>query len=355
VIHAGRAHGGLCNSLPRVDSPRSPLVLKFADRFSVWSDLVRSASNVFAPTADTWIVGEQAKVTVLVPDLDVPLVLTGEVWGCRAAGGRFPAGVFLSFDELEVSRCCLVLGLERTPQRLTGRRHPRVDCRLAARLVSPVEAVAEVTSLSQSGLSLSTGAPPETNTKVTLSVSLPEGPPVELTGTVVWARAQPGTLGMQFDALDSGNSILLASCVKALRAQESHLPQRVRTDVLVADDDPQILEFVSRVVRSMGCSVTSSARGDEALELARTLRPRLLLLDVLMPGIDGTELCQTLRGDNALSALPIILLSAMGNRLDQVADQAGATDAVAKPLTLAALRGLVEKYLPKAVHPPSLP
>ena len=101
------------------------------------------------------------------------------------------------------------------------------------------------------------------------------------------------------------------------------------------------------VVRSMGCSVTASGRGHEALELARTLRPRLLLLDVLMPGIDGTELCQTLRGDTALSALPIILLSAMGNRLEQVADQAGATDCLAKPLTLGAIKAVVEKYLAK--------
>jgi CheY-like chemotaxis protein len=154
-------------------------------------------------------------------------------------------------------------------------------------------------------------------------------------------------VGVELDRLDAGTSILLAACVKALRAEESSLPQRIRTDVLVADDDPAILEFVSRVVRSQGCSVTTASRGDEALDLARTMRPRLLLLDVLMPGIDGTELCQALRGDAALSALPIILLSAMGNRLDQVADQAGATDCMAKPVSMKALKGLVEKYLPR--------
>ena len=330
-----------------METSRSPLVLKFSDRFSVWSDLVRSASNVFAPSTDSWTVGETVKVSVEVPDLTAPLALTGEVWGCRAAGGRFPAGVFLSFDELEVSRCCLVLGLERTPQRLTGRRHPRVDCRLSAQLVLPHEASAEVTSLSQSGLAMSIATPLDTNTRVTVEVSLPAGEKVKLPGVVVWARAVPGSAGVQFDALDDATTILLVACVKGLRAEESALPQRPRTDVLVADDDPQILEFVTRVVRSLGCSVTASTRGDEALELTRTLRPRLLLLDVLMPGIDGTELCQTLRGDTALSALPIILLSAMGNRLDQVADQAGATDCLAKPLSMAAIKGLVEKYLPR--------
>jgi CheY-like chemotaxis protein len=154
-------------------------------------------------------------------------------------------------------------------------------------------------------------------------------------------------MGVQFDSLGDELTVKLSACVKALRAAESALPQRVRTDVLVADDDPQILEFITRVVRSMGCSVTASSRGDEALELARTLRPRLLLIDVLMPGIDGTELCQTLRGDTALSSLPIVLLSAMGNRLDLVADQAGATDCLAKPLTLGAIKAVVEKYLPK--------
>lgn len=325
---------------------RIPLVLRFTDRFSVWSDVVRSASNVFAASEDAFTVGEQVKVSLEVPEV-APLVLTGEVWGCRAAGGRFPAGVFLSFDELEISRCCLVLGLERTPQRLTGRRHPRVDCRLPAQLLSPRDAVAELTSLSQSGLALSVAHPPETNSQVRVRVTLPDGEPVELPGVSVWVRAQPGSMGVQFDALSDELTVRLAACVKALRAAESALPQRVRTDVLVADDDPQILDFITRVVRSMGCSVTASGRGDEALELARTLRPRLLLLDVLMPGIDGTELCQTLRGDTALSALPIILLSAMGNRLEQVADQAGATDCLAKPLTLGAIKAVVEKYLPK--------
>lgn len=348
-VHAAQAWSARCNSLATVETPRAALVLKFTDRFSVWSDLVRSASNVFAPSSDTWTVGESVKVSVEVPDLAAPLVLSGEVWGCRAAGGRFPAGVFLSFDELEVSRCCLVLGLERTPQRLTGRRHPRVDCRLPAKLLAPREAVAEVTSLSQSGLSLSVAEPPDPNTRILVNVTLPEGEALTLSGVSVWARAVPGSLGVQFDVLDDTTTILIASCVKALRAQESALPQRPRTDVLIADDDPEILEFVARVVRSLGCSVTTAGRGDEALELTRTLRPRLVLLDVLMPGIDGTELCQTLRGDTALSALPIILLSAMGNRLEQVADQAGATDCLAKPLSIGAIKGLVEKYLPKAV------
>ena len=329
-----------------MDTPRAPLALKFPDRFTVWSDVVRSASNVFVSSNDGWTVGE-AKVSIEVPDLAAPLVLSGEVWGCRAAGGRFPAGVFVSFDELEISRCCLVLGLERTPQRLTGRRQPRVDCRLPAKILSAPEGQAEVTSLSQSGLALSTAKPPETNARVSLSMTLPEGTLMTLKGVAVWSRETPGAIGLQFDALDDESTIRLAGCVKALRAQESALPQRPRTDVLVADDDKEILDFVTRVVRSLGCSVTTAARGDEALELARTLRPRLLLLDVLMPGIDGTELCQTLRGDTALSALPIILLSAMGNKLEHVADQAGATDCLAKPLSIGALKSLVEKYLPQ--------
>jgi CheY-like chemotaxis protein len=321
------------------------VVLKFADRFSVWSDVVRSASNVFVASEDTWTVGETAKVAIEVPDVTVPLVLTGEVWGCRAAGGRFPAGIFLSFDELEISRCCLVLGLERTPQRLTGRRHIRVDCRLPARLLLPTPAPAEVTSLSQVGLAFSSPLTLEPNSRVSLSVGLPEGPPVTFSGSTVWTRADG--VGVQLDRQEGGTSILLAACVKALRAQEANLPQRLRTDVLIADDDPEILQFVTRVVRSLGCSVTTASRGDEALELTRSMRPRLVLLDVLMPGIDGTELCQALRGDSALSALPIILLSAMGNRLEQVADQAGATDCLAKPVSIAALKGLVEKYLPR--------
>ena len=330
-----------------VNASRPPLVLKFADRFAVWSDVVRSATNVFVPTEEVWIVGESVKVSIEVPDVQVPLVLSGEVWGCRAAGGRFAPGIFVSFDELEISRCCLVLGLERTPQRLTGRRHPRVDCRLPAELQSPTLAAAEVISLSQTGLALSTAARVEVNSKVSIRVELPGGAAPLLSGLVMWSHKEPSCVGIHFGELDEETRLMLASSVKALRSDEHQLPQRPRIDVLIADDEPQILEFVSRVVHSMGCTVTVASRGDEALALARTLRPRLLLLDVLMPGIDGTELCQTLRGDTALAGLPIVLLSAMGNRLEQVADQAGATDCLAKPLSLLSIKNLVERYLPR--------
>ena len=116
--------------------------------------------------------------------------------------------------------------------------------------------------------------------------------------------------------------------------------------VLIVDDEAGVRESVRMVLKD-SCDPVAVESGEAALDWLATNRCDLVFLDVLMPGIDGTELCQALRGDAALSALPIILLSAMGNRLEQVADQAGATDCLAKPVSIAALKGLVEKYLPR--------
>jgi DNA-binding response OmpR family regulator len=102
--------------------------------------------------------------------------------------------------------------------------------------------------------------------------------------------------------------------------------------VLVADDDADIVRFVELNLRLEGFQVLTARDGQEALTKALDLQPDVVLLDVLMPRIDGYTVCARLRADHRGAAIPIILLTANFISADEeIARQAGADDFVVKP------------------------
>jgi DNA-binding response OmpR family regulator len=105
--------------------------------------------------------------------------------------------------------------------------------------------------------------------------------------------------------------------------------------VLVVDDDPTVAEVVGDYLRHAGMEARHAADGHTALRLAGTWRPDLVVLDVMLPGIDGLEVCRRLRdvrGGQAL--LPVIMLSALGEESDRVLGlETGADDYVTKPFS----------------------
>jgi DNA-binding response OmpR family regulator len=102
--------------------------------------------------------------------------------------------------------------------------------------------------------------------------------------------------------------------------------------VLVADDDADIVRFVEVNLRLEGFQVLTARDGQEALTKALDLQPDVVLLDVLMPRIDGYTVCARLREDHRGAAIPVILLTANFISADEeVARRAGADDFVVKP------------------------
>jgi two-component system KDP operon response regulator KdpE len=102
-----------------------------------------------------------------------------------------------------------------------------------------------------------------------------------------------------------------------------------RSVVLVCDDEPQILHALRVILREAGFEALPAARGQEALDLAAVLRPDAAIVDVLLPDIDGVEVCRRLR---EWSKMPIIVLSAVGDEDAKVAAlAAGGDDYVTKP------------------------
>ncbi|HWH25275.1 MAG TPA: MtrAB system response regulator MtrA [Pseudolysinimonas sp.] len=99
--------------------------------------------------------------------------------------------------------------------------------------------------------------------------------------------------------------------------------------ILVVDDDPAIAEMIGIVLRAEGYEPHFAADGAEAIEMFRSGKPDLILLDLMLPGIDGIQVCATIRAE---SGVPIIMLTAKGETTDVVLGlESGADDYVVKP------------------------
>ncbi len=118
------------------------------------------------------------------------------------------------------------------------------------------------------------------------------------------------------------------------------------TRVLVADDDRDIRELVAMKLRGAGYEVTTVETGPEALSSAFSAVPDLAILDIMMPGLTGIDVCRELRAHEATRALPIILLTAKAQEADvEVGFSVGADDYVVKPFSPRELASRVQAVL----------
>jgi len=120
--------------------------------------------------------------------------------------------------------------------------------------------------------------------------------------------------------------------------------------VLVVDDDPTVSDVVRRYLEHAGLIVTLAADGAAALDLFDRERPDLVVLDLMLPGIDGLEVCRRLRERDA--GVPVVMLTALGEEADRVVGlQLGADDYVTKPFSPRELTLRVQSVLRRATRP----
>jgi DNA-binding response OmpR family regulator len=122
--------------------------------------------------------------------------------------------------------------------------------------------------------------------------------------------------------------------------------------ILVVDDEHHIVELAQMYLEQAGFSVESAEDGQEALTRARHLRPALVVLDLMLPGLDGWEVCRRLRSE---SDVPIIMLTARSDEVDRIVGlELGADDYVTKPFNprelVARVRAVLRRYQ-KSVQP----
>ncbi len=108
----------------------------------------------------------------------------------------------------------------------------------------------------------------------------------------------------------------------------------VASRILVVDDHPQNLELVEAHLGTLGHTVATASNGVDALRMMKENAADLILLDVMMPGLDGYEVCRRLKADGATASIPVLMLTALSAREEMVqAMEAGADDLLGKPFS----------------------
>ena len=106
----------------------------------------------------------------------------------------------------------------------------------------------------------------------------------------------------------------------------------VATRVLIAEDEPNIVESLSFILGRSGCEVAAALDGEAALHSIRGNRPDVVILDVMLPKMNGFEVLKTVRSDADLKSIPIIILTAKGQSQDRrMAEEIGADAFITKP------------------------
>jgi signal transduction histidine kinase/DNA-binding response OmpR family regulator len=118
--------------------------------------------------------------------------------------------------------------------------------------------------------------------------------------------------------------------------------------VLVVDDDPNALDLLGRTLQGAGVRVVTASDGQEALNLARTLHPAAITLDVLMPGMDGWEVLRELKGDPATRDIPVLMVTMTEDR--ELGYALGATEFLTKPVNRGQLVQLLDRYAPEGAE-----
>jgi len=120
----------------------------------------------------------------------------------------------------------------------------------------------------------------------------------------------------------------------------------MRPKILVVDDEPEAVELVEFNLKQAGYDVSTACDGGEALRKARKENPSLTVLDLMLPEMDGLEVCKVLRRDPATAQIPIIMLTAKATEVDRVVGlELGADDYLTKPFNMRELVLRVKKLL----------
>ena len=119
-----------------------------------------------------------------------------------------------------------------------------------------------------------------------------------------------------------------------------------RNKIVVIEDEPDIMEIVSYNLKREGYSVVGVDRGDEGLNVIRNQSPNLVVLDLMLPGMDGLSICQQMKSDPIVRDIPVIIISAKGEESDIVIGlELGADDYLAKPFSPRELLARVKAVL----------
>jgi two-component system phosphate regulon response regulator PhoB len=122
--------------------------------------------------------------------------------------------------------------------------------------------------------------------------------------------------------------------------------------ILVVDDEKDILELINYNLSSRGFEVSLAETGEKAIALAKTVKPDLIVLDLMLPGVDGIDVCRKLKEDQTTNTIPVIMLTAKGEESDIVTGlELGADDYITKPFSPKVLIARIRAVLRRNSEP----
>ncbi len=117
--------------------------------------------------------------------------------------------------------------------------------------------------------------------------------------------------------------------------------------ILIVEDDPKSLELTQAVIEASGYSTIAAIDGEQGVKLAKDKKPDLILMDIMMPKMDGYAACHAIKIDKLTREIPVIMLTAAGYELNKkLAQNIGASGYITKPFNIEELQGIINQYLP---------
>lgn len=324
--------------------------LEFEDKYRLWSTVVQGAADrIFIATDVFPPIGGAVPVRLLLPSQHLELTLKGVVVGRRRGGERFASGVYLRFSSDDLKTCRSHFGLAQDPERYKrSRRAPRVHRELPVRLKDPDLATAFTTrNISQTGLLMNGVGALGKGQQVALELTLDDGATLALRAEVAWVDPGDSLCGLRFLELSPADSEKLTAAVHRLLSANVESAPVGRRGAVIAEGDEPSLALLHEVLELHKMNILPAQTGEDVISITRWLRPSMVFLDILMPGVDAVDVCRLMRADPELADIPIIFFSQLDPaRLHTVADEAGATDYLVKPAVIGELYRLVARYLP---------
>jgi len=152
------------------------------------------------------------------------------------------------------------------------------------------------------------------------------------------------TFTVELPATVTGERFQLSrqQAASVITAEISDESPSAKDTVLVIDDDPSVRDLMTRFLSKLGFHAISAANGEEGLRLARQTRPRIITLDVVMPGINGWDVLAELKADSELASIPVIIVTIADNEI--LGMDRGASNYFVKPFDRQRLAAELKKY-----------
>ena len=119
--------------------------------------------------------------------------------------------------------------------------------------------------------------------------------------------------------------------------------------ILIVDDEEHIIELIKFNLENSGSKVTFTNNGNDAVKLAKSEIPQLILLDLMIPGLDGYDVCREIRKDPSIATIPVIMITAKSEEIDKILGlELGADDYITKPFSIREMMARVKAMLRRA-------